>query len=68
MSIDLSNFTNEELFDMVDSLNMSTIPDNALIRAVTRKIYNTDNETLVQLISMATPIATELAKRLKKEL
>lgn len=68
MSIDLSNLTNEELFDMVDSLNMSTIPDNALIRAATRKIYDTDNETLVQLISMATPIATELAKRLKKEL
>lgn len=63
--VDLSRYSNEELFDMVDSLNSFAIGEDALLRRVAKKVFRTDNVNVSQLMSLGVPIATELAKRLQ---
>lgn len=62
--VDFSKYSFRELEEMVNSLNSETIPDDALIRRVSREIYDTDNENVLQMSMLALPIATELVNRI----
>ena len=63
--VDLSKYSNEQLFDMVESLNSFSIADDALLREVAREVFQSDEVYINQMMALAVPIATELAKRLK---
>lgn len=63
--VDFSSFSDEDLCSMVDDLNQMTIPEDALIRHVARRVYDRE-PNISMLLNLALPIATELAYRLRQ--
>jgi len=61
----LEQLSDEELYQMIDELNMFSIPNDALIRKVAMRCYNTEEEYVVHMIGLAAPIATEIVKRIR---
>jgi len=64
----LEQLSDEELYQMIDELNMDFIPNNALISKIARRVYNVEEARIVHMVGLATPIATQIVKRIKKEL
>lgn len=62
----VSRCSDEKLFIMIDHLYFSSIPEDSPLRKIAREVYETNNETLIQMMSLAIPISRILAERYKE--
>ena len=67
--VDFSRFSTQDLMTMVKQMNddngVLNVPEDALLRQTARQVFNVDEVNVMQMLSLAIPIALELVTRIE---